>query len=68
MCIKQNITPLIIKAIPIWARKKKKKKIYICLMGSPVVTTQCFDCRGPGSVIGGDTKILQNHTVWQKMK
>ena len=37
-------------------------------MGSPVVTTQCFDCHGPGSVIGGDTKILQNHIVWPKMK
>ena len=34
--------------------------------GSPVVRTRCFCCWGPGSVPGGDMKILQARRCSQK--
>ena len=40
--------------------------VYWEFPGGPVVRTQCFDCRGPGSILGWGTKIPQAAPHTQK--
>jgi len=42
--------------------------VYWEVPAGPVVRTQCSDCRGPGSILGWGTKILQAAPHTQKKK